>query len=86
MEAEVAVCVVAAFFALAEEKVIVLSRVVPVFAVGVVGFDVGDFVDAHGMRSFVTFTCVSLSQNDHPHHPSSGFVFISSVIVHVPDA
>ena len=44
---------------LAEVSVIVLSRAVPMFAVGVVAFDVGGDADARGMRS-----CVSSSSEN----------------------
>ena len=47
----------AAFFVLVEVLVVVVLR----FAVGVVEFDARVFVDARGMRSFVTFTCASVS-------------------------
>ena len=56
VEAGVAVCVVAAFFVLVEVLVVAPSRVVPLFAVGVVGFDVGGGIDARGLRSCATFT------------------------------
>ena len=61
----------------------------PLFAVGVMGLDVGGDVDARGMRSCVTFTCFSIYLFDHHHlRPCVvwSFFFISSVIVHVSDA
>ena len=61
----------AAFFVLVEVLVVVLSRVVPWFAVGVVGFDVGGDVDARGgLRSRATLPVCALCLYDHPHHPS----------------
>ena len=66
----VAVCVVTAFLLLVEVLVVVLSRVVLQLALGVLGFDVGGIVDARGVRSCMTYICVSLRLYDHPHHPS----------------
>ena len=60
--------VVDAFFVLFEVLVVVLSRVVHWFGVGVVGFDVDGVVDDGGMRSCVTF--ISLCLYDNPHRPS----------------
>ena len=51
VETKVAVCVVAAFFVLDEALVAVLNRVVRMFAVGVVGSEVGGDVDARGKRN-----------------------------------
>ena len=65
VEARVAVCIVDAFFVIDEVLVVVLSRVVTLFAV--VWFNVGGDVDARCMRSCATFTCLSLCLFDHPH-------------------
>ena len=56
-------CVVAAFFVLVGVLVVVLSRVVPWFAVG------GD-IDARGLRNCAIFTCLFLCLYDRPHRPS----------------
>ena len=78
----------AAFFVLVGVFAMEFSRVVHRFAVGVAGFDVGGVVDTRGMRSCVTSAyfsncCIILIIR---HCVVWSFCFMSSVIVHVPDA
>ena len=55
---------------LVEVLVVVLSRVVDRFVVGVVVFDDGGVVGARCMRSCVNVLCCSFCLYDHPRHPS----------------